>query len=201
MGNKKKKGKTLFAFIIVMCLLVLAALAIYYQYMKRQQSSEAERTPTTETEKLITKDLEKGYPETPKEVMKLFARFNQCIYNNGGLSDDERSSLVSQLQILYCEDLKKANTLEKMEQDIEADAKKFDKENKKIVNYTIDEEKNYDYKTIDGREMVYIKYSYFMREGTKYNTWNQKAVLVKEDDVWKILGFDSAPVERTITSN
>ena len=43
-------------------------------------------------------------------------------------------------------------------------------------------------------------YSYFMREGTKYSTWNQRAVLVKENDVWKILGFGSAPAKSAITS-
>ena len=60
------------------------------------------------------------------------------------------------------------------------------KATKFLINYTIDEEKNYEYKTIDGSETVYVKYSYFMREGTKYSTWNQRAVLVKENGVWKI---------------
>lgn len=161
--------------------------------------TESVYTPTTEAEKLIAKDLDKGYPETPKEVVKLFSRFNQCIYNKK-LDDDEFTSLVSQLQKLYCEDLKKKNSLEKMEKVVKADADKYRSENRKIVNYTIDEERNYEYKTIDGSETVYIKYSYFMREGTKYSTWNQRAVLVKENGVWKILGFGSAPAKSTINS-
>ena len=199
MESGRKKKRNLVAFIIIMCLLALGALAIYYQYMKRQQLRESVYTPTTEAEKLIAKDLDKGYPETPKEVLKLFSRFNQCIYNKK-LDDDEFTSLVGQLQKLYCEDLKKKNSLEKMGSVIKADADKYRKESRKIVNYTIDEEKNYEYKTIDGSETVYVKYSYFMREGTKYSTWNQRAVLVKENDVWKILGFGSAPAKSAITS-
>lgn len=189
-GKKRKKG-SIVAFVVVMCLLVAGALGIYYRFMARQQSSQEERTPATETEKLIAKDLEAGYPETPKEVMKLFGRLNQCIYNKS-LSDEELSSLVNQLWILYSEDLKKENSLEKVEKNIRSEVKDFNKKKKKIVNYTIDEERNYQYKTIEGREMVYLKYSYFVRDGSDYSTWNQKAILVKEDDKWKLYGFDSA---------
>lgn len=189
-----KKRRNLVAFVVIMCLVVLGALSIYYQFMKKQQMQETVHTPTTETEKLIAKDLQVGYPETPKEVMKLFSRYNQCIYNKT-LSEEEFSALVSQLRILYCEDLQKQNGLEKMEREISDDIEEYKKTDKKIVSYTIDEESNYQYKTIDNREMVYLKYSYFMREGDKYSTWNQWAILVKESEKWKILGFGSAPAK------
>ena len=199
--KKKKRGKkgNIIAFIVFMCVLVAVALFIYYRFMLRQQNKETERTPTTETEKLIAKDLDAGYPETPKEVMQLFGRLNQCIYNKS-LNDDEISSLVSQLWMLYSEDLKKENSLEKVEKNIRTEVKDFNKNKKKIVNYTIDDERNYQYKTIEGREMVYLKYSYFVRDGSDYSTWNQKAILVKEDGKWKIYGFDSAGRESEITS-
>lgn len=192
--TKQKKRRNIVVFIIVMCLAVLGALGAYYQYMKKQQMQETVHTPTTETEKLIAKDLRVGYPETPKEVMKLFGRYIQCIYNKT-LSEDEFSSLVGQLRILYCEDLKNQNEVQDMERDIRAEIKSYKKNGKKIVNFTIDDDSKYQYKTIDNREMVYVKYSFFMRESDKYSTWNQRAILVKEDDKWKIMGFGSAPAK------
>ena len=42
----------------------------------------------TVPEKLVAKDTDARYPETPKEVIKLFGRINQCIYNKK-LSDGE----------------------------------------------------------------------------------------------------------------
>lgn len=192
--NKKKKKRNLITFVVIMCVMVTGILVFYYQYMKKQQTQDKVHTPKTEAEKLIAKDLESGYPETPKEVMKLFSRFNQCIYNKA-LSEEELSSLVSQLRMLYSEDLKERNERKKMEQEIIADVREYRKNEKKIVNYTIDEERNYQYKTVDNREMVHLKYSYFMREGDKYSTWNQRAVLVKENDKWKIMGFGAAPLE------
>ena len=189
---KKKRG--LLTFVVIVSLVVLGALAVYYQYMKRQQIQETVHTPTTETEKLVSKDLEMGYPETPKEVIKLFGRMNQCIYNKK-LSDDDFSSLVGQLRTLYCDDLKELNSQEKMESDIEEEKETYQSQNRKIINYNIDEEQKYQYKTIDGVQMVYLKFSYFIRADSNYNTVNWYAILVKEDDKWKIREFNPLGTE------
>ena len=189
---KKKRG--LLTFVVIVSLVVLGALAVYYQYMKRQQMQETVHTPTTETEKLVAKDLEMGYPETPKEVIKLFGRMNQCIYNKK-LSDDDFSSLVGQLRTLYCDDLKELNSQEKMESDIEEEKETYQSQNRKMSNYKIDEEQKYQYKTIDGVQMVYLKFSYFIRADSNYNTVNWYAILVKEDDKWKIREFNPLGTE------
>ena len=189
---KKKRG--LLTFVVIVSLVVLGALAVYYQYMKRQQMHETVHTPTTETEKLVAKDLEMGYPETPKEVIKLFGRMNQCIYNKK-LSDDDFSSLVGQLRTLYCDDLKELNSQEKMESDIEEEKETYQSQNRKIINYNIDEEQKYQYKTIDGVQMVYLKFSYFIRADSNYSTVNWYAILVKEDDKWKIREFNPLGTE------
>ena len=189
---KKKRG--LLTFVVIVSLVVLGALAVYYQYMKRQQMQETVHTPTTETEKLVAKDLEMGYPETPKEVIKLFGRMNQCIYNKK-LSEDDFSSLVGQLRTLYCDDLKELNSQEKMESDIEEEKETYQSQNRKIINYNIDEEQKYQYKTIDGVQMVYLKFSYFIRADSNYSTVNWYAILVKEDDKWKIREFNPLGTE------
>lgn len=195
MSKKWENGKrNLAIFIIVISLIVLGVLSVYYKYMKRQQMQESVHTPTTETEKLIAKDLEMGYPETPKEIIKLFGRINQCIYNKK-LSDEDFSALVKQLRVLYCEDLKKINEQSQLESSIKQSADEYKSDKRKIVNYTIDEEQNYQYKTINGVEAVYLKFSTFMREGNNYSTWNQYAILIKENDKWKIREFGSVPQE------
>ena len=72
--EKKKKKRGLITFLILVVLVVLGVLAVYYQYMKKLQLQDTVHTPTTETEKLVAKDMDAGYPETPKEVIKLFGR-------------------------------------------------------------------------------------------------------------------------------
>lgn len=196
-NHKSRRGISLF--IIVMLLVVIGVLIVYYQHMKKQQMQETVHTPTTETEKLIAKDLEMGYPETPKEVMKLFGRFNQCIYNKT-LSTEDFSALVGQLRGLYCEELKSLNTQEKMEADISSEKKLYKSKNRKIINYTIDEEQNYQYKEIEGTEMVYLKFSYFIRTDNSYSTVNWYAILMQEDGKWKIREFNALDTVKEKTS-
>ena len=172
--EKKKKKRGLITFLILVVLVVLGVLAVYYQYMKKLQLQDTVHTPTTETEKLVAKDMDAGYPETPKEVIKLFGRINQCIYNKK-LSDDDFSTLVGKLRVLYCESLQKKNSPPKK---------------RKIINYSIEDENKFQHKTIDGTEMVYLKFSYFVRTDDDYNTVNWYAILVKEDGKWRIREFN-----------
>ncbi len=184
-----KKKRTVLILVVIISLAVLGLLAVYYQRMKRQQMQELEYTPTTETEKLVAKDLEMGYPETPKEVMKLFGRINQCIYNRK-LSDDDFSTLVGQLRTLYCKELQKLNKQEKMETDIKKEKETYRSKKRRIINYDIAPDRNYQYMEIEGAEMVRLKFSYFIRSGNGYNTVNWYAILMKEDGRWKIREFN-----------
>ena len=189
MEEKKKKKRGLITFLILVVLVVLGVLAVYYQYMKKLQLQDTVHTPTTETEKLVAKDMDAGYPETPKEVIKLFGRINQCIYNKK-LSDDDFSTLVGKLRVLYCESLQKKNSQDKMESEISAEKKKYPPKKRKIINYSIEDENKFQHKTIDGTEMVYLKFSYFVRTDDDYNTVNWYAILVKEDGKWRIREFN-----------
>lgn len=188
-GKSRKNKRSLQFFIIITILVVLGVLAVYYQVMKRQQMSETIHTPTTEAEKLVAKDMKMGYPETPKEVMKLFGRINQCIYNKS-MSSDNFSSLVGQLRELYCKELKDHNKQKKMEEEIAKEKDIYKSHKRKIINYNIDEESNYVYKTINGEEVVYLNFSYFIRNDGDYNTVNWFAILVHENDKWKIREFN-----------
>ena len=188
-GKSRKNKRSLQFFIIITILVVLGVLAVYYQVMKRQQMSETIHTPTTEAEKLVAKDMKMGYPETPKEVMKLFGRINQCIYNKS-MSSDNFSSLVGQLRELYCKELKDHNKQKKMEEEIAKEKDTYKSHKRKIINYNIDEESNYVYKTINGEEVVYLNFSYFIRNDGDYNTVNWFAILVHENDKWKIREFN-----------
>lgn len=189
-GEKSKKNKrSLYAFVVIILLVSLGALAIYYKYMKRQQMQESVRTPTTETEKLIAKDLEMGYPETPKEVMKLFGRINQCIYNKS-MSSEDFSTMVGKLRELYCKELKDKNDQKKMEETIRSEKSTYESQKRKIINYYIEEENTYQYKEVEGKELVYLGFSYFIRANSEYSTVNWFAILVKEDGKWKIREFN-----------
>lgn len=185
LGKKTKKNLTAFSFVV--CILIIGAMAVYYQYMKKQQQT-AVQTPTTEIEKLIAKDFEMGYPETPTEVMKLWGRVNQCMYNSV-LSDEQFSSLLKQLRVMYSSDLLKENTEKEHSEKLREEIEEFQSKKGKIVSYSTDAGMTTRYQTINGKECAYSRLSFFANKGGGYVKIFQDYVLVRESGKWKILGF------------
>ena len=190
-----KKRRSIVTFSFVICLIAVAAIGGYYQIMKRQRMNSEVKTPTTELEKLIAKDLEIGYPETPTEVMKLWGRLNQCIYNTS-VTDEEFDQLLKQLRTLYSTDLLEVNTEEAQREKLKSEVDQFKDDKKKIVSYSADTGASVQYKTINDRDCAYIKISYFMNTGGRsYAKTFQDFILVKQNDRWKILGFKEGTQE------
>ncbi|MCR4605845.1 MAG: hypothetical protein K5639_07615 [Eubacterium sp.] len=184
-----KKRKSIITFSFVICILAVAAVGGYYQFMKRQQMQSEVKAPTTEVEKLIAKDLEVGYPETPTEVMKLWGRLNQCIYNSK-LDDEEFDALFAQLRTLYSKELLEQNEEKSHHDKLEDEVEKFKDDKKKILSYNADTGKSVEYKTIQGKDCAYLKIKYFMNTGKRaYSSVFQDFIMVDEDGKWKILGF------------
>lgn len=191
-GERMKKNITVFTFII--CMLVIGCLAVYYQYMKREQIQAEVHTPATETEKLIAKDLEMGYPETPTELMKLWGRLNQCLYNTS-LSEEEIHSLLKQLRVMYSKELLQNNEEKKHLSNLEKEVSKFKEDKNKIVSYSTETAASVKYKTIKNQQYADIRISYFVTHTGNYSKIFQDFLLIKENDKWKILGFKSAQQE------
>ncbi len=187
MVEKKKKHNGLVVFVIVLCFVVAGCLIGYYKMMKRQQQTE-ESTPTTEAEKLIAKDLESDYPETPKEVMKLWGRINQCLYNTT-LEDDQFTSLLGQLRVLYSSELLEENTEENHRKKLKEEIEEFRGDKGKIVSYSAETGKTVQYKKVNGKQCADIQISYFINQKSGYSKLYEDFVLVKEDGKWKVLGF------------
>lgn len=185
--SRKNMKKNMTAFSFVMCIFIIGAMAVYYQYMKKQQQT-AVQTPTTEVEKLIAKDFEMGYPETPVEVMKLWGRVNQCMYNST-LSDSQFTSLLKQLRAMYSNDLLNENKEEEHSKKLKAEIEEFQSKKGKIVSYSTDTGMTTRYQTINGKECAYARLSFFANKGGGYVKIFQDYVLVRESGKWKILGF------------
>ncbi|MBO4394799.1 MAG: hypothetical protein J5819_00445 [Eubacterium sp.] len=184
-----KKRRSIVTFSFVICLIAVAAVGGYYQIMKRQKMQSEVKTPTTELEKLIAKDLDIGYPETPTEVMKLWGRLNQCIYNTN-VTDEEFDQLLKQLRKMYSTDLLEQNPEDQHRENFKAEVEQFKDDKKKIVSYTADVGTAVKYKTINNRDCAYLRISYFMNTGGRsYAKTFQDFVLVRQNDRWKVLGF------------
>ena len=152
MGKRKGSSKNkIIIFVFLMILVVVGALIAYYQFMKRQQEMNSDQKPATEVEKLIAKDIENGYPETPAEVMKLWGRINKCLYNNS-MDEEKVEALVKQLRVMYSTELLKQNEEGAHIKALKSELEEFWKKKNKIVKYDSDADSNVRYKTVNKKE-------------------------------------------------
>ena len=186
-AQKMAKNMTIFAF--VTCLLVIGVIYVFYQHKNADKVESGNMPSATELQKLTEKHLEMGYPETPTEVVKFFARINQYIYNTGGLDDETFDKLLNQLRMLYSKSLLDQNTFEEQKENFIAEVQEFQKKKRKIANYTVDKESSLKYLDYDGQKCALIQISFFMTENGNYSKVFQDYILVKEEKHWKILAF------------
>ncbi len=64
--------------IVVAAVCVTMIIAGYYYYTTQKGGSAKSAGDLTEVQKVITKNLDRDYPKTPREVVKFYSRILQC---------------------------------------------------------------------------------------------------------------------------
>ena len=142
----------------------------------------------TETELIISKDLESSYPKTAREVVKFYNRILNCYYQQE-YTDEQLGQLAEQARTLMDEELKQKNPGESYLQAVEEDISVFAKEGKTISNVALEESNE-----IEGRECAYVDVVYYLKIKNKGKTKSERSsqtyILRRDDDnKWRILGF------------
>ena len=91
---------------------IMAALVIgYYFYLSNRDSSEGKQEQkaagagNANAQELIVKDIGNNYPESPREVLKLYARITQAYYASD-TTDEQVEKLGAQARLLFDDELK-----------------------------------------------------------------------------------------------
>ena len=102
---EKKGGKSGIKILIIG--IILAALVFgYYFYLtnKRNREASENKVDLTAVQNVLLRNLDKNYPPTPKEVMKVYGELTMCIHGQN-YTDEEFEQLASQIQKIYDEEL------------------------------------------------------------------------------------------------
>lgn len=191
----KKLGKGTTTTIGIMIVFAVIILMFYYYFANHTGSTkEASVKDLTENEKIMQLDFEQNYPETPREVVKTFARIIKALYNNP--KEDEIEPLALKVRQLYAADFllnnPESDYLENLREDIET----WKDKGRKITNYLLVHQELEEKNEIDGVPYSVNYVSYTIRENGKFTeTW--KVLLRQEDEKWKIVGWEYVPEEDT----
>ena len=175
--------------IIIVLLCVGLLLSGYAYWMNTNSGNSSENIELTKVQQLITKDLEKNYPKTPREVIKTYSEIISCFYNEE-YTEKELEKLVDQTLLLMDEELAANNPKNDYFKAVKEEILEYESADRTIVSYTLPSSNEVEFCTIDGRECAYVETSYFIKEKASYEKTYQTYVVRKDDDgQWKILVF------------
>ena len=176
--------------IVILAIVIVAAICTAFYIVNNNSKKEsAKEAGLTEIQKITTRNMEKDYPATPREVIKFYNRIVKCYYGRQ-YYDDELEQLADQALSMFDDDLLKKNEKESYIESVKSDAAQYEEDNKSISQTDVCDSNDVKYMTDNGDDIAYVTASYFIKTGSSYTKTYQEYVLRKDGDGdWKILTF------------
>ena len=184
----KKYGRT----IIVIAVLVALGLVYYYYLANKDTGKDATdiAADTSEVSVLISKDIMANYPESPKDVVNLYARLTKAYYDTS-LTDEQIEALGKQARLMFDDELKNTQTDADFYEKLKEDIGNYNSTKTRISSYVIQSAVKTKYSTFKDRQYASIALVYYLRQGDKLIDSPTKFTLRKDDDGhWKILFWE-----------
>lgn len=184
-----KKSTVKVTIIIAVLLVVVVG---YYAYLSGKSRNAANEAKMTQTQLVLSRDLQNDYPPTVKEVIKYYTDIQKCLYNEE-CTDEEVERLGLRARELYDAELLENNEESMNILQLKADVASFRSEGNKINSVAVSSSVNVDTFTDDGYEFARIQCSYTMIEGGKSKQTSTIYLLRRDENRrWKIYGWDLA---------
>lgn len=185
MGNAAKRITS-----VIVTILIIAIIATLFYLDLSQKSNEKKKEDNktlTEAGKLMERDLETNYPETPREVAKYYSNITKVLFS--GVKDDEVEALAKKALALYDEEFLMNNPETTYLKDLYSEIAAWNKAERKITNFLLVNEDKEERWEQDGREYANVFVSYFILDKTKSSQTRNYLMRKSEDGKWKILGW------------
>lgn len=188
MKKSNKGNKKVITAVTTMVVLAAFGLGGYYYLNNKPDSVAVEKK--TEAESILDKDFESSYPETPTEVVKMYCRITQYVYNSS-LDDNTIQAMTDKMRELFSVELLTNNPREQHLQDLKKELEQYQKNKSTIANYTVEKNSSVDYKTVEKEDFATLEAAFLvnLKKSSSYKKSNEEFILRKEDGKWKILGW------------
>ena len=189
----KKYGRT----IIVIAVLVALGLGYYYYLANKDTGKDATdiAADTSEVSVLISKDIMANYPESPKDVVNLYARITKAYYDTS-LTNEQIEALGKQARLMFDDELKNTQTDADFYEKLKEDIGNYNSTKTRISSYVTQSAAKTKYSTFKDRQYASIALVYYLRQGDKLIDSPTKFTLRKDDDGhWKILFWELTEID------
>jgi hypothetical protein len=177
--------------VILLGIMVLLVVGYYYHLSNKTTVEEEEISEEvlTEVQKVLTRNLETNYPQTPREVVKYFSEITKCLYNEE-LTDEEIYELGMKLRGIYDDELVASQSEEDYIQSLKDDIATNHAKEQDMFNYTLSSSVDVETYSEDGYDWAKLHCIYGIRQ--KKLLYNSDTVFLLRKDAdghYKIFGW------------
>lgn len=186
------KGKKLAQLIGSLCVVVALVLGVFLALNLRKDDSifSKEETTNTEAQNILAKDIDRNYPATVREVVRLYARISKC-YHNETISEAEFQSLVEMQRKLFDEEFLENNPLDTFTNNLAAEIDAAKARKYQMVTWRVQKQSSVITWQDGDNHFASIVASFTMNEKEAGYTRTYEEFLLREDENgrWKIVGW------------
>lgn len=186
------KGKKLARLIGSLCLVGALLLAAFLMLNQREDNSifSKDEKPNTEAQSILAKDVDRNYPATQREVVRLFARISRC-YHNETISEDEFRGLVEMQRKLFDEEFLANNPLDTFTNNLAAEIDAAKGRKYQMTTWRVQKQSSAVSWQDGDNHFSSIIASFIMNEKEAGYTRTYEEFLLREDEGgrWKIVGW------------
>jgi len=186
------KGKKTAQLVGILCLIVVVVLGVFLALNSGEDNSifSKEEKPNTEAQNILSKDVERNYPATVREVVRLFSRISKC-YHNEAVSEEEFQKLVELQRKLFDEEFLNNNPLDTFTNNLTAEIDAAKAKEQKMVMYRVQKQSSVKSWWSEENHFSSIVASFTMNAKGEAPTRTFEEFLLREDEAghWKIVGW------------
>lgn len=175
--------------ITIIMMIGIIAMVGYYAYLSNKSKERQQEAELSKVQTVLSKDLSRDYPPTPKEVIKYYNEILRCFYNEE-CTDEEIDALGNKARELYDAELLANNELGIYLIRLYADIADFKENERRISTVSVASSTNVERFEEDGYSFARILCKYNISEGGAIRPANQIYLLRQDENKkWKIYGW------------
>jgi len=186
------KGKKLAQLIGSLCLVAVVVLGVFLALNLREDDSVFSKNDkeNTEAQSILSKDIDRNYPATVREVVRLFSRISKCYYNET-VSEEEFNDLVEFQRKLFDEEFLDNNPLDTFTNNLTAEIDAAKAKDQTMMMYRVQKQSSVVTWQDGDNHFARIIASYTMNAKGESPTRTFEEFLLREDEKgrWKIVGW------------
>jgi hypothetical protein len=183
--------------LIIGVIFVALILGYYYYLTNLNVKKVDDNDKLGKVDMVITENLDRNYPKTPRELIKFYTSIQKCYYNEE-YEEEDLEKMADQARKLFDEELLAENPYDQFLKNLKTEVASYHTDGK-TLNVTIPDTKDIVMWEDGTQKLAYVPCIYYVREGASYSTSFQTYVCRKDaDGNWKILGWLSGGVPEEV---